>query len=117
MAPERRRWRCTRTAPASRSSAADVRSCPSLDQDCYDRSMARRILCILVAGCSSAGTPGAAPAVRAPVQAHPERWIFRQFRVGTSPVATRTTFELVIDGGRVTLGELDEQAARARSVA
>jgi hypothetical protein len=79
--------------------------------------MPRLILCVLVAGCSSAGTPGPAPAVRAPVQAHPERRIFRQLRVGKAPVATRTTFELVIDGGRATLVELDEQADRARSVA
>lgn len=79
--------------------------------------MARLIACVLVAGCSSAGAPEPAPAVRNPVQAHTERRIFRQLRVGRSPVARRTTFELVIDGSRATLVELDEQADRARSVA
>jgi hypothetical protein len=79
--------------------------------------MARLIACVLVAGCSSAGTSGSAPAVRSPVQAHAERRIFRQLRVGKSPVATRTTFELVIDGGRATLVELDEQADHVQSVA
>jgi hypothetical protein len=79
--------------------------------------MARLIACVLFAGCSSAGTPGPAPAVRIPEQAHAEGRIFRQLRLSRSPVATRTTFELVIDGGRATLVELDEQADRVQSVA
>jgi hypothetical protein len=83
----------------------------------YDRGMARLLACALVAGCSSVAIPGPAPAIRHPAQVHADRRIFRQLRVGKSSVATRTTFELVIDSGRATLVEIDEQAARARSVA
>jgi hypothetical protein len=43
--------------------------------------------------------------------------MFRQLRVGKVPMATRTTFELILDGERATLVEIDEQEHRALSLA
>lgn len=76
--------------------------------------MLRIVIVALVAGCSAAAPAPRAPAVPAPPPGG-ERWIFRQLRIGPRAIASRTTFELAIDGGRASLVEIDESALRVRS--
>jgi hypothetical protein len=77
--------------------------------------MLRFVTVVLVAGCSAATpAPPRAPAVPArPPGA--ERWIFRQVRLGPR-IASRTTLELVVDGGRASLVEIDESEGHALSL-
>jgi len=72
----------------------------------------RILAVVLVAGCGSAAPPHP-PAAHSEAPPAAERQIFRQLRVGTRPIATRTTFELVIDGSRASLTETDERGRRA----
>jgi hypothetical protein len=71
----------------------------------------------LVAGCSAAAPPRTSPVVHDDAPAAAERWIYQQLRVGKLPIASRTIFELAIDGDRASLVETDERAPRALSMA
>jgi hypothetical protein len=81
-----------------------------------------RILCLVLLTACSAAAPVAAP-VTAPVATPPvseprlDRRLFRQLRVGQRPTAKRTTFELIVDGDRASLVEIEEREQRALSMA
>jgi hypothetical protein len=78
----------------------------------------KRILGLaLVAACGSVASPASAPLAQHAAPAAAQRRIFRQLRVGTRQTATRTTFELVIDGDRAYLLESDERERRALAMA
>jgi hypothetical protein len=82
--------------------------------------MSRILGLVLLAGCS-AGPPPVAPVAAVPrppaSEPHVERQLFRQLRVGIRPIARRTSFELVIEGDRASLVEIEEREQRALSMA
>jgi hypothetical protein len=78
--------------------------------------MLRILTVVFVAGCSAAVPTRAVPASPAARPDAFERWVFRQLRIGPGTIASRTTFELVIDGGRASLLETDEVEHRALSM-
>jgi hypothetical protein len=77
----------------------------------------RTLVVALIAGCGTAAAPRTASVVHDDAPAAAERWIFRQLRVGKLPIATRTIFELVIEGDRASLIETDQREHRALSLA
>lgn len=78
--------------------------------------MPRILGLVLLAACSTAA-PQTAPVVAPPAgEARVDRRLFRQLRVGQRPTARRTTFELVVEGDRASLVEIEEREQRALSM-
>jgi hypothetical protein len=76
----------------------------------------RILAVVLVVGCGSA-VPSRPAAAHSEAPPAAERQIFRHLRVGTRPIAMRTTFALVIDGSRASLTETDEREHGALALA
>lgn len=69
-----------------------------------------RIALVLLAACRTTAPVPATPVQRVPTAPAGERRVFHQLRVGKAVMASRTTFELTLDGSRAQLSEVDERA-------
>jgi hypothetical protein len=82
----------------------------------------RPLVLALAVGCGAPAAPPVAPVARGTPVIHnsvpaADRWVFRQLRVGKLPIASRTSFELVLHGDHATLAETDEREHRALAMA